>query len=59
MIALYGQEQPGLSRWIPAPEYITKCKATSAGDGDLFKTEYLPEKPYSEFGKPGVLKAVC
>jgi len=26
MIALYGQEQPGLSRWIPAPEYITKCK---------------------------------
>ena len=26
MIALYGQEQPGLSPWIPAPEYITKCK---------------------------------
>jgi len=26
MIALYGQEQPGLSPWIPAPEYITQCK---------------------------------
>ncbi|WP_319590423.1 IS110 family transposase [uncultured Draconibacterium sp.] len=26
MIALYGQEQPVLSPWIPAPEYITKCK---------------------------------
>nr|WP_319570770.1 transposase [uncultured Draconibacterium sp.] len=26
MIVLYGQEQPGLSRWIPAPDYITKCK---------------------------------
>ena len=26
MIVLYGQEQPGLSPWIPAPDYITKCK---------------------------------
>ncbi len=26
MIALYGQEQAGLSPWIPAPEYITQCK---------------------------------
>lgn len=26
MIALYGEEQPGLSPWIPAPDYITKCK---------------------------------
>ena len=26
MIALYGEEQPGLSSWIPAPDYITKCK---------------------------------
>ena len=26
MIALYGQEQPCLSPWIPAPEYITQCK---------------------------------
>jgi len=26
MIALYGQEQPGLSPWIPAPEYITQCR---------------------------------
>nr|WP_319509622.1 IS110 family transposase [uncultured Draconibacterium sp.] len=26
MIALYGEEQPELSPWIPAPDYITKCK---------------------------------
>nr|WP_320000572.1 transposase [uncultured Draconibacterium sp.] len=26
MIVLYGQEQPGLLPWIPAPDYITKCK---------------------------------
>jgi len=26
MIALYGQEQPGLLPWVPAPEYITQCR---------------------------------
>ena len=26
MIVLYGQEQPAFSPWIPAPDYITKCK---------------------------------
>lgn len=26
MIALYGEEQPALSPWVPSPEYITQCR---------------------------------
>ena len=53
MIVLYGQEQPGLSPWIPAPDYITKCKQLQQVIVIYLKQDTSLKKSYSEFGKPG------